>query len=77
VCFEKKALKNPSVILHCACSFMRYWVGLHPAGSQEMINSGIDLLAKEAVKILGKANNIQMMPALTVADRDIADSPGT
>jgi hypothetical protein len=58
VCFENKALKNPSVILHSACSFMRYWAGLHPAGLQEMINSGVDLLAKAAVKILGKANDI-------------------
>jgi hypothetical protein len=27
--FEKKLIKNPSVILHSACSFMWYWAGLH------------------------------------------------
>jgi hypothetical protein len=57
VCFEKKLLKNPSVILHSACSFMCYWAGLHSTGSQEMINSGVDLMVKTAVKKHGKADN--------------------
>jgi hypothetical protein len=41
-----------------------------------MINSGVDLLVKTAVKILGKANNIQKMPTLMAADQDIADADG-
>jgi hypothetical protein len=31
ICFEKKLIKNPTVNLHSACSFMRYWAGLHSA----------------------------------------------
>jgi hypothetical protein len=41
-----------------------------------MINSGVDLLAKTVVKILGKANNIQKMPTLMADDQDITDADG-
>jgi hypothetical protein len=71
--------KTPSVILFSACSFMRYWAGLHSAEAQEMINSGVDLMAKTAAKILGRMKDDRLTPALTAADHGggvAADDPG-
>jgi hypothetical protein len=50
-CVLKKN-KNPSVILHFACSFMHFWAVLHSEEAREAINYIIDLLTKVAVKIL-------------------------
>jgi hypothetical protein len=47
-------IKNPSVILFSACFLCGTLAGLHSAEEQEMVKSGVDLLAKTAVKILGR-----------------------
>jgi hypothetical protein len=36
-CFDKKFLKNPSEIIFSACAFMRYWAGLHPVETQQLV----------------------------------------
>jgi hypothetical protein len=33
---------------------MRFWAGLHVVEAQEAINSGVDLLAKTTVKLMGE-----------------------
>jgi hypothetical protein len=47
---------------------MRFWAGLYSAEAHEVINSGVDLLAKTTVKLTtggksGKANLMLMDPA--------------
>jgi hypothetical protein len=42
--------------------------GLQPAEEQEMVKSGVDLLAKTAVKILGRMKDGRLTLALTDAD---------
>jgi hypothetical protein len=41
-----------------------------------MINSGVDLMAKAAVKILGRAEDTQRMPVLVGADPGNAEESG-
>jgi hypothetical protein len=77
ICFEKKVIKNPSVILFSACSLMRYWTGLHSVEAQEVINSRVDLLAKTIVKILGRMKDARSTPALTGANHEDAEGDGS
>jgi hypothetical protein len=65
ICFEKKVIKNPNVILFSVCSFMRHWAGLHSDEEQEMVKSGVDLLVKTAVKILGRRKDGRSTLVLT------------
>jgi hypothetical protein len=76
ICFEKKKIKNPSVILFFAYSLMRYWTGLHLAEAREAINFGVDLLAKTTVRILGRVKDGKSTLALTAGDQDDADKVG-
>jgi hypothetical protein len=69
-------IKNPSVILFSACSFMRYCAGLHPTDTQDLINSRVDLMVKTAVKILGK-EDVRAAPALMGADHGDAEVDGS
>jgi hypothetical protein len=62
-CVLKKN-KNPSVILHSACSFMCFWAGLHSEEAREAINYIVDLLTKVAVKILRRAKDTRRVPTL-------------
>jgi hypothetical protein len=62
-CVLKKN-KNPSVILHSAYSFMRFWAGLHSEEAREAINYIVDLLTKVAVKILRRAKDTRRVPTL-------------
>jgi hypothetical protein len=75
ICFEKKMILNPGVILFSACSFMCYWAGPHPAEAQEMINS--DLMVKTAVKILGKMKDVRSTSVLMDADHGDAEVDGS
>jgi hypothetical protein len=76
ICLEKKKIKNPSVILFSACSLMRYWADLHSAEAQEVINSGVDLLAKTAVRILGRMKDGRSTLTLMHVNQDDAVDDG-
>jgi hypothetical protein len=54
VCYEKKVIKNPIVILYSGCTFMSYWSGLYPEEKQKLIKDGVDLMMKTTVKLLGR-----------------------
>jgi hypothetical protein len=73
----KKMIKNPSVILHSACPFVRFWAGLHSEEARESINYGVDLMTKAAVKILGRAEDTRRVPTLIWAHSGIADADGS
>jgi hypothetical protein len=53
-CFEKKYIKSHGVTLFSACAVMRYWVDLYPEETQELITSGVDLMMRTTMKLLGK-----------------------
>jgi hypothetical protein len=76
ICFEKKAIKNPNVILFSACSYIRYWAGLLPDEAQEMVKSGVDQLAKTAVQLIGKTKDGRTAPTLTAVRGDGAGGAG-
>jgi hypothetical protein len=61
-------IKNPSVILFSACFLCGTLAGLHSAEEQEMVKSGVDLLAKTAVKILGRMKDGRSTLALKDTD---------
>jgi hypothetical protein len=54
VCFEKKLIKSPIVILYSACTFMSYWSDLYPEETQKLIKDGVDFMMKMTIKLLGK-----------------------
>jgi hypothetical protein len=53
-CFEKKDVNNPIEIVFSACSLMRYWAGLYPEHSQQVISEGVELMIRTTIKLLGK-----------------------
>jgi hypothetical protein len=53
-CFEKKLVNNPMDIVFFACSLMRYWAGLYPEHSQQVISEGVELMIHRAIKLLRK-----------------------
>jgi hypothetical protein len=53
VCFDKKPLRNPNEILLYACALVYYWAGMYPEDAV-IINSGVDIMMKTALKLLGK-----------------------
>jgi hypothetical protein len=54
VCFDKKPLRNPNKILLYACALLRYWAGMYSEDAQATINSGVDIMMKTTLKLLGK-----------------------
>jgi hypothetical protein len=54
VCFDKKPIKNPGEIMFAACAFMKYWAGLYPEEAQRLINNGVEVMMRTALKLLGK-----------------------
>jgi hypothetical protein len=61
---KKKLIKNPIEILFSACAFIRYWAGLYPEETQKLIQEGVDLMMKTAIKLIGKKEETQGVPAL-------------
>jgi hypothetical protein len=53
-CFEKKCIKSHIDIIFSACSFMRYWAGLHPVDTQKAIDKGGELMLKMTFRLLDK-----------------------
>jgi hypothetical protein len=65
VCFDKKQINNPGDILFSACAFLRYWAGLQRDEDQrQLINAGVDLMMRTAMKILGKQDEPKSMLAI-------------
>jgi hypothetical protein len=58
-CFDKILLKNPNEILLYACALMKYWAGLYPEDTQQLISSGVDVMMKTTMHLLGKSNGGQ------------------
>jgi hypothetical protein len=52
VFFEKKISRNPLEILCSTCVFMRYWIGLYPKVTKEVINEGVDLMLESVSRPL-------------------------
>jgi hypothetical protein len=63
-------IKNPNMILFSVCSCMWHWAGLHPDEEQKMVKSGVDLLVKMTVKILGRRKDGRSTLALTDDDHE-------
>jgi hypothetical protein len=55
-CFDKIILKNSNEILLYACAFMKYWAGLYPEDTQQLISSGVAVMMKTAMHLLGNSN---------------------
>jgi hypothetical protein len=75
-CFEKKQIKNPGEILFAACAFLRYWAGLQNEETRQLINSGVDLMMRTAMKLLSKKEGPKPVMAIQDADREEDDAPG-
>jgi hypothetical protein len=69
LCFGKKLIKNPIDIIFSACIFMRYWVGLYPEDTQQMIREGVDLMTRTALKLIGE-RTLSQLPAIEAGDED-------
>jgi hypothetical protein len=54
VCFEKKLIKSPIVILYSACTFMSCWSGLYPEETQKLIKDGVDFMMKTTITLLSR-----------------------
>jgi hypothetical protein len=58
-CFDKILLKNPNEILLYACALMKYWAGLYPEDTQQLVSSRVDVMMKTTMHLLGKSNGGQ------------------
>jgi hypothetical protein len=74
--FEKKQIKNPSEVIYSACLFMRYWSGLYPDDTQEMIKEGVQTMLKTAIKILEQNRDGQVPRMLLPAGAERVPTPG-
>ena len=61
-CFEFKCLKHPAEIICHACSFLKFWTGLHKEEFQAQIRDGVDVLLSVACQMI--ANQRQDLPRL-------------
>jgi hypothetical protein len=52
ICFDKIILWNVGEILFYAIALMRYWVGLQPEETQRMIDVGVNLMMKTAMRFV-------------------------
>jgi hypothetical protein len=82
ICFEKKEFKNPCEIIFLACLFIRYWSGLYIGVRQELIEKGVQMMIRVAMKILEKKASTSaprlLLTASEAADeeQDKVDGPG-
>jgi hypothetical protein len=70
VCFKKKILRNPLKILCSACAFMRYWAGLYPGITKELIEEGVDVMLQTAIKLLGRKKARTSGVVLMIEDKN-------
>jgi hypothetical protein len=54
MCFEKKNIKSPGVILFSVRAFMRYWTVLYLKETHELITWGVDLMTRTTMRLVGK-----------------------
>jgi hypothetical protein len=60
-----------------ACALMKYWAGLYPEDTQQLISSGVDMMMKTTMHLLGKSNGGQQRRALMCKpDRGTEDEDG-
>jgi hypothetical protein len=75
-CFEKKCIKNHIDIIFVACSFIRYWAGLHSTDAQKAIDEGIELMLKTTFRLLGKQGKTSPGQLLLCGTSDDAPDGG-
>ena len=49
VVFDKKHVRSPTEIICCACSFIRYWAGLHVSQDKQALEAGAKALQETAL----------------------------
>jgi hypothetical protein len=71
---RKKQIKNPNELLFSACAFLRYWAGLERDEDQrQLINAGVDLMMRTAMKLLGKKEEPKTVLAIEGAPSEGED----
>jgi hypothetical protein len=65
---EKKPIKNPGEVIFSACAFMKYWAGLFPEESHNLVAVGTDLMMKMTKSILDGRQPIKKIKLLTAED---------
>jgi hypothetical protein len=73
VCFEKKQLRNPGELVYSTCAFLWYWAGLQAEDTQQLIISGVDLMMRTAMKLLGTKSGPKTQLTIRDAAQDEED----
>jgi hypothetical protein len=73
VCFEKKQWRNPGELVYSTCAFLWYWAGLQAEDMQQLIVSGVDLVMRTAMKLLGKKSGPKTQLTIRDAAQDEED----
>jgi hypothetical protein len=72
----RKFCLSPNEILLYACALMKYWAWLY-LEDKELINSGVDVMMKTVMRLLGKSNGEQQLRVLMYkSDREVKDEDG-
>jgi hypothetical protein len=50
--FEKKPIQNPGDVIFLACAFMKYWAGLFPEETRNLVAVGTQVMMKVTKRIL-------------------------
>jgi hypothetical protein len=62
--------------MFCVCVYMRYWAGLYPVVTKEVIEERVDLMLQTTIKLLGKKAKTARL-TLAIEDKKTPDGAMT
>jgi hypothetical protein len=67
-CFKKKHIHSPGDLVFLACAFMKYWAGLFPEETRNLVAAGTEAMMKVTKSILDGARTAKRLKQLTGGD---------